>query len=896
MHSTAKAWRALVFTDIVGSTEWWEKFPELMAPMVRRHEAVLHAVFAEAGGRVFKTVGDAFCVVFEDVVAAVAGAAAAQRAIRAEDWGELGALEIRAGVHAGEVEERDGDYFGPTLNRMARIVDAAHGGQILLSAAIVGALHGRTVKPLGWRELGEFRLRSLETPERLYQLEGPGLPTDFPPPRSMSVLPHNLPVSSTGFVGRERELSHIAESLAGETRLLTLLGPGGTGKTRLALEAGASLITNFPGGVWLSELALVDEGGRVPEAVAAVFGTRNEGSLPAEELLRKMLCQRRVLLLLDNCEHVLAPAARLVGSLLAGCPHLKVLATSRQPLGLRGEEVFSVPPLGVPDWHRAARRVDAWRELAESEGVQLFLQRARAVLPDFALTRENAAAIAEICARLDGLPLALELAAARLRILPPEQIATRLSDRFRLLRGSAKDRLSHQQTLGTLIDWSHDLLSEPEKALFRRLGVFVAARSLAAVEKVCSDEETDPYDLLDHLQALVEKSLVRMEEAAPPGLEPNYTMLESIWEYARARLRESGEEERVQEAHTTYYLAWAERAAPEFLQQGQARWLAVFDREWFNLQAVLLRLLRLQRWEEAARLLTALGRPIEVRGYAREARELFLPLLEARDKISADTLPGLLMVVGRIFWVLDQYDLCGTYFRKAEEKARERGQHELALFCGAFLGFIHWGNNEVTAAEECFRRGLDDAVRTDNRRVEALCQTGLARVAMHRDDLPDARAMAEKAAATYAAIGDRWIEGLVQGGLAQIAVRQKDLPRARRALAAGTEIAVELGNDWTFPYLLHGLAEVAWEDGHPEEAARFFGAAEKLRRQHGFELSAMEEAGAKRLSSTLADTFPPGELVLHLRSAHEIPPLELLQSAAKNSRNTIEDKEGHFVA
>jgi predicted ATPase/class 3 adenylate cyclase len=871
--------RTLVFTDIVGSTEWWEKFPELMGPAVRRHDALLHEKFAQGGGRVFKTVGDAFCVVFSDPALAVRTVVEAQRAVRMEHWGELGALEIRAGVHTGVVEERDGDFFGPTLNRMARIVDAAHGGQILLSAATVGLLGDGPLGALRWRELGEFRLRSLENPERLYQVLAPDLPEDFPPPRSMAVLPHNLPWQATSFVGRERELAQIAESFEGSTRLITLLGPGGAGKTRLALEAGASLIGRFPGGVWLTELAVLGDGAQVPAAVAAAFGTREDSDLPIEQLLLKMLCRRRVLLLLDNCEHVVEAASGLVGSLLSGCPNLKVLATSRHPLGLRGEMIFPVPPLGVMNWHRRSRTGDWFRALEESEGVRLFLERARAVRPDFTLTEENAPAVAEICGRLDGLPLALELAAARLRVLSPAQIAARLQDRFRLLRESGRDRLNHQQTLQALIDWSYDLLTGEEKVLFRRLGVFFASRTLEAVEEVCADEVMESFEVLDHLQGLVEKSLLRVEGMGESGGEPNYTMLESVWEYARQKLAESGEEERLLENHTRYFLHWAATARPKFLGPEQARWLAVFDREWFNLNAVMRRLLRLERWEEAARLLIALGRPLEVRGYSREARDALVILLGAEEKIPPEMWPELLMVAGRIYWVMDNYPESQLYFERAAVAGRAAGQEELALFCEAFLGFIHWGDGRVDEAELCFAKALEEAQSCGQVRVEALCKTGLGRVAMNRGDLALARERAEAAAAAYHAVGDRWIEGLVQGGLAQVAVLQGDVERAEKALGEGLRIAVELGNEWIFPYIMQGLAEVAWERGAPADAAKFLGASARLRHQHGFQLSTMEESGVKKLMARLEETFTPPELERHLRAARDTSPLDLLRSA-----------------
>ena len=433
----------------------------------------------------FETVGDAVYAAFAAPAAAAAAALAGQVALRREPWGETGPLRARMGVHAGEVERQGRHYFGAPLYRGARLTAAAHGGQVVLSEAAAALVRGALPEGATLRDLGEHRLKDLQRPERVFQLAAPGLPDDFPPLRTLDAFPNNLPLQATPLLGREREVGAVRRQLVGpDVRLLPLTGVGGVGKTRLALQVAADVLEHFEGGVFFVPLAPVAEPALVASAVAQTLGAREAPGLVALDAVREQLRDGRVLLVLDNFEQVL-PAGRTVVELLAACPGLKVVVTSREVLRLRWEHVFPVPPLDLPEPGRATDQ----GHVARSPAVALYLARARAVRPDLPLTERTVRAAAEICARLDGLPLAIELAAARSALLPPAAVLARLDHRLRLLVGGPRDLPERQQTLRAAIAWSYDLLTAAERAFFRRLGVFVGGCTLEAAEAVAGGDE-----------------------------------------------------------------------------------------------------------------------------------------------------------------------------------------------------------------------------------------------------------------------------------------------------------------------------------------------------------------------------------------------------------------------
>src|SRR5262245_47692373 len=525
---------AFLFTDIEGSTQLWERDRAAMERALERHDQIMRQTIDAYGGHVFKTGGDAFDAVFATAADALDAILAAQRALAAEPWGATGPIRVRAALHVGAAQQRDGDYFGVPLNRVARLCAAGHGGQILLSLAAQELVRDALPKGASLRDLGEHRLKDLARPERIFQVVAPDLIADFPALRSLDSYRHNLPPQPTALIGREAEIAAVCGLLRrDDTHLLTLTGPGGTGKTRLALQAAAELLDDFRDGVFFVPLAPIRDPQLVAAAIAAALGVKEAGDQPLPELLKAHLRGKQTLLLLDNFEQV-ADAARLVAELLAAAPHLKAIVTSRETLHLYGEREYGVPPLSLPD----LRRLPPIERLTQYEAVRLFIERAQAVRPDFAITTENAPAVAEICARLDGLPLAIELAAARSKLFPPKALLARLGNRLALLTGGPRDLPHRQQTLRDAIAWSYDLLDVAEQALFARLGVFVGGCTLETAQAVLSDDDRTDGEVAvfirsdtipDGLVSLLDKSLLKQSEGADG--EARFTMLETLQEY-----------------------------------------------------------------------------------------------------------------------------------------------------------------------------------------------------------------------------------------------------------------------------------------------------------------------------------------------------------------------------
>ncbi len=570
-----------LITDVVNSTTYWEQHPAAMQAAILRHDALFAEVLARHGGRQIKErrEGDSICAVFTSPSAAVAAVCALQAALLAEPWPPETPLRVRMGLHSGEAELRGIGYYGLTVNRTARIRSLAHGGQILLSQSTYHLICDTLPEGVRLRNLGARRLNGLQRPEEVYQVEYPGLPADFPPLPSPNAHPTNLPVQVTSFIGRAHEQAGVL-ALLERSPLVTLTGAGGAGKTRLLLQVAVAALETCPDGVWLVELASLADPALVAQAVAAVLGVREEPGRPLSATLAAYLQPKALLLLLDNCEHLVGACAEQCTGLLRTCPKLRILASSREGLAVAGETTYRVPSLSVPD----LEHLPVPEQLAGYEAVQLFLERARARRPEFSLSAKNARAVALICARLDGMPLAIELAAARVSVLPVEGIAARLDDRFRLLTGGPRSALPRQQTLRATLDWSHDLLSDRERLLLRWLSVFAGGWTLEQAEEVCAGQGIEAWEVLDVLGSLVNKSLILPEERDG---EAHYWLLETIREYALERLAMSGEQVEFRRRHAGYYLRLAEAAEPELHGPQQGRWLNQLEIEHDNLRAAL---------------------------------------------------------------------------------------------------------------------------------------------------------------------------------------------------------------------------------------------------------------------------------------------------------------------
>ena len=585
----------LLFTDIEGSTRLWEREGERMPGALAGHDSLARAAVEGNRGIIVKTTGDGIYAAFDDPLDAVNATLALEQALSDPTATNGIVFRVRYGLHLGVVERRDNDLFGSPVNRAARIMSAAHGNQVLLSQAVVDHVRERLPPLVSLRDLGAVRLRDLASSEHVYQLVHPNLRQDFPVLRSLEATPNNLPQQVTSFIGRERELSEIKHLLDG-TRLLTLLGMGGLGKTRLSLQIGADVLDKYPDGVWFIDLAPLKDPSLVPNAAAQVLGVREERGKTLTQTLCEHVKEHKLLFVLDNCEHLVAPCASLAEALLLGAPGVRILATSREALHIRGEQTFPVMPLAAPDRNAG---VEA---LLRSEAVQLFVERAQLQKPNFALTERDAHAVAEICARLDGIPLALELAAARMRSLSVSEINTRLHDRFKLLTGGSRVALERQQTLHALVSWSYDLLQEREQMLLDRLSVFAGGFDLQAAEVVCSEEPLVADDVIDLLSSLVEKSLVMVDqedgtsryglletirEFAREHLTKRYGMLGTIREFAQERLVDRDDVAATARRHCEYYLGVAKAARPQLEGPEQAEWMRRLEIELDNLRAGL---------------------------------------------------------------------------------------------------------------------------------------------------------------------------------------------------------------------------------------------------------------------------------------------------------------------
>ena len=616
----------LLFTDIEGSTRLLQQLGERYAGLLAESRQVLRGVFQEWNGYEVETQGDAFFIAFARATDAVLAALDAQRALAAHPWPGGAAVRVRMGMHTGEPATTAEGYAGLDVHRAARIMSAAHGGQVLLSRATATLVEQDLPENVNLRDLGEYRLKDLGRAWHLFQAVTPDLAADFPPLRTLDARRNNLPIQLTPFIGREQELAAIQDILTREdARLLTLTGPGGAGKTRLGLQVAAELSDRFADGVFFVYLAPINDPALVMPTIAQTLDIREETGQPWPARMREALLQKQMLLLLDNFEQVVN-AAMQVGELLAACPQLKIIVTSREALHVRGEREFPVPPLPLPD----VKHLPDLTSLSSNTAVALFVQRAQATKPDFQLNNANARAIVEICVRLDGLPLAIELAAARVKLLPPQALLARLDQRLAVLTGASRDVPARQQTLRNTIAWSYNLLDAVEQRLFRRLSVFVGSCTLEAVEAVCvtSGNEDQAEQILDTIASLLDKSLLQQMEQE--GGEPRFTMLETIREYGLERLIANGEIEATRQAHAEYYLALAEKAEPELAGPQQATWFDRLEREHDNLRAVMEWCLERedsgQRIEMALRLAGALRQFWEVRAHRDEGQAFKEPV------------------------------------------------------------------------------------------------------------------------------------------------------------------------------------------------------------------------------------------------------------------------------
>jgi predicted ATPase/class 3 adenylate cyclase len=893
-----------LFTDIEDSTKLWESAPEQMKVALERHHSILEEAISSNGGEVFQIVGDAFCSVFPTALSAISAAVKAQYGLYQEPWGLPFPIRVRMSIHTGEAQRASdhaltGGYTSnQTLNRVTRILKAGHGGQVLLSRAAQEFVEDSLPVETALRDIGEHHLKNLIQPEHLFQLTIEGLPSKFPPLNTLESVRHNLPFQLTSFIGREQEQAEILK-LINKHRLVTLAGSGGVGKTRLSLKVGEQVIGNYADGVWFVEFAPILDPQLVPSIIAIALNLRDAPQRPAMDTLSDYLREKRMLIILDNCEHLIEACAELADTLLKRCSSLKLLATSREALDLPGEAVYRVPSLELPDFQQL---LETFRDY---ESVRLFEERAQLAQTDFSLTMENASSVAKICNRLDGIPLAIELAAARVRMFSTEQIATRLKESFSLLVTGNRRVLPRHQTLQAAIDWSYELLSPLEQTLLQRLSVFVNGWTLEAAEFVCADAKIKPENVLDLLTQLFNKSLINSEESREEPPDPSwdsfrYRMLEMIREYAFKKLTTSDEMRAISLRHLMFFAEMVNDAESKFKGPDQALWYNRLDKELDNLRVALTSFEGSENVEVRLRIHTGLWRYWKSRGHSSEGRRYLHSVLagippgptrKTAAFAKALTAAGSLAYYEGDFSYSEQSrNEALAIFRNVEDKtgiadcliglgntAMSQGNFEAAeAFYEEGLLIRKELNDKWGIARLLGNLGLLTYFQADFNQARSLHLESLALFRELRDDesvanelvnlgdverfqgdLSTANAFYEEGFSISRKSKDQWGLAYAIMGLADVAFEQEDLTRAS-TLYRECLLLFQRGTDYVgLPFALESVAGLACIRNQLERAARILGAADALRKNTHLPLPLPYKSAHQKRISVIREQLAP---------------------------------------
>jgi predicted ATPase/class 3 adenylate cyclase len=795
-----------LFTDIEGSTRLLRRIGDRYAGVLERHRELLRGAVASHGGVEVDCEGDGLFFAFGGAKSAIAACITGQRALLTEPWPCDVAVRVRMGLHTGEATPLNGRYVALAVHQAARVASAAHGGQVLVSDATAAAVT-EALPASSMQQVGAYRLKDFDIPVMLFQVCHPDLPRDFPPPRASAVEVHNLPTSLSSFIGRERETAEVEELLV-VGRLVTLTGAGGCGKTRLALEVASRKLELFADGVWFVDLAPLSDPQLVGQTVIHALGAREEPGRPVFDTLEGFVAHRELLIVVDNCEHLIQACAVLVEHLLRAGPAVRIVATSRESLGLPGERIWRVPSLSLPDQGASPDVVMG------SESARLFLERARAVRADLVVTEEDVAALAEIVSRLDGIPLALELAAARADMLSLTQIATRLDDRFGLLSRGPRTAQPRQQTLAGAIDWSYGLLSDLERAVFCRLSIFAGGFSLEAAEAVTTGPGLDPGDILDLVANLAAKSLVVVTEQ---GDSQRYRLLETIRAYAADKVSGTGEQADLRGRHLAWFLDLAELAEPQLAGPGRGRLMRSLETDQENFRRALDHSVETGAVDRGLRLATALAPFWTSHGNWKEACGYFEELLQQ----ASDDVPHLgkaLVAAGNMFLLRGDYDRSEALLEGAHTWARAAGNVGTLAQSLSGLGYIAFRRSRQDEAEALWTEALDASRKAGDSRVAATVLRSLAISAGARGDQQRCADLLEEGLAVASKGRDEQTRRLLLSSAAEMNLWMGRYALARDQYEEALQLAGEIGDQSGRASLLADLGWIDFLSGEYDEA------------------------------------------------------------------------------
>jgi predicted ATPase/class 3 adenylate cyclase/Tfp pilus assembly protein PilF len=812
-----------LFTDIEGSTRLAQEFPETYHISMDRHHEILQNIIDSNFGFVFETVGDAFCVAFSNTYDAIKAAVEIQIKLQAEIWLNS-PVKVRMGIHTGTAEWNGKDYMGYiTLARTQRIMSAAYGDQIIISGDTYELTKEKVYNDITFKDLGERRLKDLIHPMRIYQIASPRIRDDFPQLKTLDSRPNNLPVQLTSFIGREEEMRKIKGVLR-QTHLTTLTGSGGSGKTRLALQVAADIIDEFENGVWYIELASLVDPALLPQAIAQVLNIKEEAKRTMEETLVDYLRDKQIMLILDNCEHMIESCAKLAEVLLKKIPKLKLIATSREALRCSGEITHRVLSLESPD---PSKKITV-EQLIQYESVRLFIERALSVNPNFRVNEENASSLAKICFQLDGIPLAIELAASRIKVLSVQKIQERMNDRFKLLTGGKRTALPRQQTLKAMIDWSYDLLSVQEKNLWNRLSVFSGGWTLEEAETICSDDLIMPEDVIELTDNLTEKSIIIFNEE-----KDRYRMLETIRQFGEEKLKEANESSVFSEKHLSYFTEFAEKSEPELYGSKMQEALIKLNEDKGNLDNALNYSIESSNIETGLRLASAMGYFWQVLGNFSEGRSILTSLIEKSGDIKSTAFAKALNTAGTFTRIQGDYEKAKEYIEYGLNINNELGNISGISFSLSNSGQLAFNKGEYDLAEELFNSSLEKFRQTGNKYGIGNTINDLGTVALAKGEIGKAKKLFEESLKIRTETGDNLGIANSFNNLGTVSYTEGNLSKALENYEKSLSMFRDVGDRRYIANLLSNLGSVANFLGEYERGRTFLDESLEIRREIG---------------------------------------------------------------